>query len=85
MENEEQARLLGMGSEREAKLRGEVERLRRELAVMREDEKLLDKLDALISTEETQRLFLLPTRRDCGSIREALRVATSCHVPEEAK
>lgn len=62
-----------------------IEQQMKELAALREDKVLLDKLDALISTEQTQRLFLLPTRRDCNSIREALRVATSCHVPEEAK
>jgi hypothetical protein len=55
------------------------------LGQLREDKELMDKFDRFISTEETQRLFLLPTRRDCNSVREALRVATSCHVPEEAK
>ena len=62
-----------------------IEQQMKELAALREDKMLLDKLDVLISTEETQRLFLLPTRRDCYAIREALRVATSCHVPEEAQ
>ena len=49
-----------------------------------EDTDLLNHLDLLLSTGETQQLFRLPTRAHCGSIREALRVATSCHVPEEA-
>ena len=59
--------------------------LERENAALRADKELMDKFDSFISTQETQRLFLLPTRRDCNSVREALRVATSCHVPEEAK